>query len=203
MNLNTEKSKPLIKYSLILLPALLILIFICIYGNFLLKNISIFANKNKETSTNHKLIYNANQTQFLIQNFSLKNQQDFSFIKMLVIRDQASFKKLPPQTNCGFPSIHKSPEFNIQGSNRRRFARIVKGDEAEPNSFPWMASLKHIRNNIVYEHFCAGSLVYEKYILTAAHCLTDLSKENFVVVLGIYLNKNICILIIFKFLKFL
>jgi len=169
-----EKPKSLIKYSLILLPAILILLFIYIYGGFLFENVS-FLTDNKETSSNLELV----------QNVSLKHQQDFSFIKMLVIRDQAEFKKLSTQTNCGFPSTSASDEFN-QSLTRssRRSARIVRGNEAEPNSFPWMASLKHVRNSIVYEHFCAGSLIYDKYVLTAAHCLTGLSKENFVVVLG-------------------
>lgn len=58
-------------------------------------------------------------------------------------------------------------------------------------SFPWMASLKHFKADQVQDHFCAGSLIYENYVLTAAHCVYGLRVENFVVVLGLhYLNES-------------
>jgi secreted trypsin-like serine protease len=54
-----------------------------------------------------------------------------------------------------------------------------------------MASLKHFKGDQVMDHFCAGSLIYENYILTAAHCVYGLKAENFVVVLGLhYLNES-------------
>lgn len=115
----------------------------------------------------------------MIRNFSLDNGAEFSHVKMLVIRD--NLKALPDQSDCGYPSEHTF----VNANSKRRRARIVKGTEAIPHNYPWMASLKHFKENTVREHFCAGSLVFDKYILTAAHCLTGMDTNNFVVVLGI------------------
>ncbi|KAK3108393.1 hypothetical protein FSP39_007025 [Pinctada imbricata] len=43
---------------------------------------------------------------------------------------------------------------------------IVGGTEATPNSWPWMASLEY--NGY---HVCGGSLISNKYVITAAHCV--------------------------------
>ncbi|CAB3382865.1 Hypothetical predicted protein [Cloeon dipterum] len=48
--------------------------------------------------------------------------------------------------------------------------RIIGGTNARKGEFPWQVSL-HIRG---FGHFCGGSIVYLKHIVTAAHC----SKHN-------------------------
>ena len=45
--------------------------------------------------------------------------------------------------------------------------RIVGGQDASPGSSPWMVSF-----NDEDGLFCAGSLITDKYVLTAAHCVT-------------------------------
>lgn len=44
--------------------------------------------------------------------------------------------------------------------------RIVGGHDAEPGQFPYQISLRN-RNS----HTCGGSIIDEKWILTAAHCV--------------------------------
>jgi len=46
-------------------------------------------------------------------------------------------------------------------------SRIVGGQEASPHSFPWSVSLKVSWGT----HFCGGSIINERFILTAAHCV--------------------------------
>uniref|UniRef100_A0A4W4E379 Zgc:112038 n=1 Tax=Electrophorus electricus TaxID=8005 RepID=A0A4W4E379_ELEEL len=43
--------------------------------------------------------------------------------------------------------------------------RIVGGNNSDPGSWPWQASLQTNGN-----HFCGGSLINQNWILTASHC---------------------------------
>ena len=47
-------------------------------------------------------------------------------------------------------------------------SRIVNGNDAEDNEWPWIAALM---NN--GRQFCGGSLIDDKHILTAAHCVAQ------------------------------
>ena len=59
-----------------------------------------------------------------------------------------------------FPSTNNS----IKG-------RIVGGENAQAYSWSWIVSLR--RSD---QHFCAGSLLNEEWVLTAAHCLTTANE---------------------------
>ncbi|XP_059469286.1 trypsin-1-like [Neocloeon triangulifer] len=52
-------------------------------------------------------------------------------------------------------------------------ARIVGGQETRVNQYPWMALLSY--NG---EFLCGGTLINNKYILTAAHCLTSINMTG-------------------------
>ena len=48
-------------------------------------------------------------------------------------------------------------------------SRIVGGSQAEQNEWPWQVSLQLYRG--AWFHFCGGSLIDHRWVLTAAHCL--------------------------------
>lgn len=48
----------------------------------------------------------------------------------------------------------------------KRFGKIVGGQAAKPGEFPWMVSITRRGG-----HFCGGSLLTNKHILTAGHCM--------------------------------
>uniref|UniRef100_T1J1Z5 Peptidase S1 domain-containing protein n=1 Tax=Strigamia maritima TaxID=126957 RepID=T1J1Z5_STRMM len=60
-----------------------------------------------------------------------------------------------------------------------RQTKIVGGDKAIANEFPWAVAL-------TYNGFfgCGGSLINEKYVLTAAHCINNVNPKLMKVVLG-------------------
>ncbi|XP_070851914.1 spaetzle-processing enzyme-like [Drosophila suzukii] len=66
---------------------------------------------------------------------------------------------LPDDKTCGWrPGAH----------------RIFGGVEAQPNEFPWMALLLDIEGKGV----CGGSLINNRYVVTAAHCVSRVKIYN-------------------------
>lgn len=49
--------------------------------------------------------------------------------------------------------------------------RIINGYTVKANSFPWMVSLGFQGTTMSFPHLCGGSLINERFILTAAHCV--------------------------------
>ncbi|XP_063072290.1 elastase-1-like [Engraulis encrasicolus] len=59
--------------------------------------------------------------------------------------------------------------------------RVVGGEVARPNSWPWQISLQ-FKSGSNYHHTCGGSLVKRGWVMTAAHCVD--SQRTWRVVVG-------------------
>lgn len=59
--------------------------------------------------------------------------------------------------------------------------RIVGGKKVEAGSFPWQASLWNTKSKT---HFCGGSLVASRWVVTAAHCVAGADPDDVQVRLG-------------------
>lgn len=76
-----------------------------------------------------------------------------------------------------------------EGCGKRHFtSRVVGGENAPKHSWPWQVSLRITYNGKLY-HICGGSLVGERHVVTASHCVVDRNdKPNqanmFTVVVG-------------------
>jgi len=72
--------------------------------------------------------------------------------------------RLIPQTNCG--------KFDTAD-------RILFGNKTSLFEFPWMALLAYNTGNNV-EYLCGGSVINNRYVLTAAHCVNNLGTRRLV-----------------------
>ena len=80
----------------------------------------------------------------------------------------------PPDEQCG-----------------RAFAlpKIIRGDDAPANSFPWMVSMR--LTSAPHAHFCGATLVYSQYVLTAAHCVAGLRAHE--ILLAVTTSLSCCL----------
>lgn len=62
--------------------------------------------------------------------------------------------------------------------------RVVGGSKVTSNKFPWMAAIITRNTNALDGQFCGGSLIADKWILTAAHCIENEKADAVSVLLG-------------------
>jgi secreted trypsin-like serine protease len=58
---------------------------------------------------------------------------------------------------------------------------IIGGGNANPGEWPWQAQI-----DAFGDHWCGGSLLNDRWVLTAAHCVEGLSASTFTVRLGVH-----------------
>lgn len=59
--------------------------------------------------------------------------------------------------------------------------RVIGGEDAREGQFPYQASLQQ---RAKMNHFCGASIISNRFLLTAAHCVGEVSPEMWVAVVG-------------------
>merc|ERR1711936_776940 len=62
--------------------------------------------------------------------------------------------------------------------------RVVNGQEAECNEWPWQVGIVRRDGNFVSTPFCGGTLVNENHVITAAHCMPNRTPSTTAVIIG-------------------
>ncbi|XP_058129665.1 brachyurin-like [Anopheles coustani] len=73
----------------------------------------------------------------------------------------------------------------ISSAVHAKRGRIIDGTIAELHEFPYQVSLQwNFNNGSRSLHFCSGSILNRKWILTAAHCMDNLSGDGWIEVVS-------------------
>ncbi|KAJ8674408.1 hypothetical protein QAD02_005670, partial [Eretmocerus hayati] len=83
------------------------------------------------------------------------------------ISDIVTFKETPPNSIEDFVRTIL-PE---QCGERRPTVRIFGGNATAMDEFPWMALLEYVNHKEEWATLCGGSVITNRHILTAAHCI--------------------------------
>ncbi|XP_060570455.1 uncharacterized protein LOC132728801 [Ruditapes philippinarum] len=70
-----------------------------------------------------------------------------------------------------------------------KFARIIGGFTATHGFYPWQVGVRRLISDGQHSHWCGGTILSEHWILSAAHCFTELSKGHVLVRTGDHDNK--------------
>lgn len=68
--------------------------------------------------------------------------------------------------------------YHLEKSNK--LPRIVGGEEARPNSWPWQVSIQ-AKKPVRFDwrrHICGGTLINKEWVLSAAHCFISEEALN-------------------------
>lgn len=78
-------------------------------------------------------------------------------------------------------------------------SRIIGGSDADQGEWPWQVSMEGRTGNGGWSHFCGGSVIHPRLVLTAAHCVSGLldngqvgfrPTENFRVRIGTHIRET-------------
>jgi len=81
---------------------------------------------------------------------------------------------------------------------RSRNGKVLSGEDARPEEFPWMVSIKSTKGSKSSgDHFCGGFVINSRHIISAAHCfrkdynnLLDYKEDGFVALKEIILYEH-------------
>ena len=83
---------------------------------------------------------------------------------------------------CAVASASSAEELSGRGASESH-TRIVGGEAATPDAWPWQVALQERRDS-GYRQFCGGTVIAPRWVLTAAHCVEGEDEDDVHVLVG-------------------
>ena len=106
-------------------------------------------------------------------------------IKLLALFSVVCLLELARAQNCGVSQV--SPNIPAYYNSKR----IIGGQDAIANSWPWTVSIRFTDNVYIYGHQCTGTLISADTVLTAASCVVGMNPSNLIVLVGMHARNSI------------
>ncbi|XP_050544574.1 venom protease-like [Daktulosphaira vitifoliae] len=144
--------------------------------NFLRKSMCGYEGKTPKVCCElESILSNVNNNKTDDKNEETNTKKFLSITENVSMNKSESYSKLPSTSSCG--RITSSPKF-----------RIIGGHPAELGNWPWIAALGYKtinETNNRIDWLCGGTLISDRYVVTAALCVVKTGeKEVSVVRLG-------------------
>ncbi|XP_050421336.1 protein masquerade isoform X2 [Adelges cooleyi] len=72
------------------------------------------------------------------------------------------------------PATYSKYVCGVKGTARTRTSKVVGGEDAEANEWCWQVALINSLN----QYLCGGALIGTQWVLTAAHCVTNIVRSG-------------------------
>lgn len=72
------------------------------------------------------------------------------------------------------PAVYNKYVCGVKGTARERAGRVVGGEDADPAEWCWQVALINSLN----QYLCGGALIGTQWVLTAAHCVTNIVRSG-------------------------
>ncbi|KAK6635231.1 hypothetical protein RUM44_000482 [Polyplax serrata] len=83
--------------------------------------------------------------------------------------------RIPPgESPTPRPTIYSKYVCGVKGTSRTRGGRVVGGEDADPVEWCWQVALINSLN----QYLCGGALIGTQWVLTAAHCVTNIVRSG-------------------------
>ena len=106
-------------------------------------------------------------------------------IKLLALFSVVCLLELARAQNCGVSQV--SPNIPAYYNSKR----IIGGQDAIANSWPWTVSIRYFDGVYIYDHYCTGTLISANTVLTAASCVIGKNPSNLIVLVGMHARNSI------------
>lgn len=101
--------------------------------------------------------------------------------------NKACGKKTPVNAFYARTPKHFQVQTRSRFSSKRIFSRIVGGQDADPNEWPWLAAIMYKTSK---KSFCGATLITDTHVITAAHCVDRFKPADLRVRVGEYSFKH-------------